>query len=110
MLRLRTGDPLTLTPEGPARPYWTLTPHGVAWVAQRPPLVAERAKSTMRYCFYPRERLTVEPIKTVLALARCKCPTYPVLRAGEKTAREEREMANATHASPPPLKRRGLRR
>ena len=67
-------------------------------------------KTTRRYCFYPRERLTVEPTKTVVELAWCKCPPHPFWRTGAKTEREGREWAKATHASPPPLKRRGLRR
>jgi hypothetical protein len=35
---------------------------------------AQRASSTMRCCFYPRERPTVEPTETVFKLAGGTCP------------------------------------
>jgi hypothetical protein len=44
---------------------------GVAWLARRPPLLAHGTSSKMRYCSYPRERLTTEPASSI-QLARCR--------------------------------------
>jgi hypothetical protein len=40
--------------------------HRVAWLAQRPRLVADGTLSKMRCCFYPWERRTTERCKTIL--------------------------------------------
>ena len=70
---------------------------------------AQTAVSTLRSCFSPPERLGVEPTAPGAELARRHCPPYAAWRPGETTAREG-ERASATHAAPPPVRRRSLRR
>ena len=79
---------LTLTPEGPARPYWTLTSRGVAWLAQRPPLKRSAPCPRSAFCFYPRERLTVEPTKTYW-IGKVQVSYPSILGHREKTEKEK---------------------
>jgi hypothetical protein len=65
ILRKRTWQPITLAPEGPARPCWTLTPSSGECDLSMNPTQAERTSSKLRYCFYPRERLTVEHANSI---------------------------------------------
>jgi hypothetical protein len=110
MPRRRTGDPLTLAPDGPARPdwAWTSSRHGV--VSAQTAAQAERFSSTLRRCFSPWERLTREPPNTMLPVVRRTCPAPVVSPTEKKTALGRKRMAEATHAAPLPLIRRGVRR
>jgi hypothetical protein len=119
MLRLRTGYPLTVTPEGPARCHATLpptttatpaTPAPGARGATPPPAHAQRTSSKPRCCFCLWERLTTEPPNRLPAVVRGTCPGDLFSHPGEKTDLAHRERATATHASAHASRPCGLRR
>src|SRR5215469_6896430 len=58
LLRQRTGQSLTLAPEGPARPQADVTDSEA--VLQPKLSSSSGTTSKVRSCFYPRERFTVE--------------------------------------------------
>ena len=109
MLRIRTAQWLTLTPEGPARPYETVTSSRCGVVSSKTTAQAQRTTSKIRSCFYPRERLTVEPANTIW-LVRCKAPTGLFSHKLAEMALSLDFWLKPTHALPLPLKWRGLRR
>ncbi len=57
------------------------------------PTQARRTSSNMRYCFYPRERRTVEPTETVLWIGKVQ----GVLCVYSRTRARKRQSAGAIH-------------
>src|SRR5215469_9100123 len=58
--------PRGLAPEGPARPHWTAHPSSgeLALLGQPQPDSSGWHPFQLRSCFYPSERLSLEPHKT----------------------------------------------
>ena len=72
--------------------------HGsVAWLAQRPLLVAHGTSSKVRFCFYPWERLTTEPANRI-ELVRCTVSYRTFSRKRAQMATRQPAWAKAREA------------
>src|SRR6516164_5762641 len=95
MLRRRTGYPITLTPEGPARPQWTVTPSPGERGSTPPLAQAQRPSSNNTALLFPWERSTMQPPHFSLPVVRRRCPRGLILPTDKEAEIGEGGLAQA---------------